>query len=104
LLFCQLWCEDHHQTKRNRTTQFCGVRIRESVWGFEAVVNKIAQAVIVEAEPHRRRFPNFACGRLVAITSPATVFTGRTPASGRSGEERDSAGDAALGMFVLERL
>jgi len=65
------------------------------------VVNKIAQAVIAEAEPHRRRFPNFACGRLVAITSPATAYTGRTPASGRLGEERDSAGDAALGMFAF---
>ena len=77
------------------------MRIRESVWGFEAVVNKIAQAVIVEAEPHRRRFPNFACGRLVAITSPATAPTGRTPASGRSGETETPAGDAALGMFVV---
>ena len=25
------------------------------------MVNKLAQAVIAEAEPHRRRFPNFAC-------------------------------------------
>ena len=68
------------------------------------MVNKIAQAVIAEAEPHRRRFPNFACGRLVAITSPAKAFTGRTPASGRSGEAETPAGDAALGMLVLEEL
>ena len=33
--------------------------------GIEAVVIKIAQAVIAEAEPYRRRFPNFACGRSV---------------------------------------
>jgi hypothetical protein len=60
---------------------------------------KIAQAVIAEAVPHRRRFPNFACGRSSRITSPAMAFTGRTPASGRSGEEREPGGDAALGMF-----
>jgi hypothetical protein len=62
------------------------------------VVIRIAQAVSAEAEPHRRRFPNFTCGRFSRSTSPAMTFTGRTPASGRSGEERDSAGDAALGI------
>jgi hypothetical protein len=31
--------------------------------GIEAVVIELAQAVIAEAEPHRRRFPNLACGR-----------------------------------------
>jgi hypothetical protein len=33
-----------------------------------AVVNKIAQAVIVEAEPHPPQgFPNLTCGRLVLV-------------------------------------
>jgi hypothetical protein len=36
-----------------------GVRIRESVWELKSVVIRIAQAAIAEAEPHRRRFPNF---------------------------------------------
>ena len=53
-----------------------------------AVVNKIAQAVIVEAEPHPPQVPQLRLRKAVAITSPAMAFTGRTPASGRSGEER----------------
>jgi len=32
------------------------------------------------------------------------AFTGRTPANGRSGETETPAGDAALGMVVLEGL
>jgi hypothetical protein len=51
------------------------MRFRESVvYG----VIEIAQAVITEAEPHRRRFPNFA----VAFTCAAMAISGHTPASG----------------------
>jgi len=39
----------------------CDVRIRDRC-GIEVVSMKFAQAVIVEAELHRRRFPNLACG------------------------------------------
>jgi hypothetical protein len=37
--------------------------------GLRGVI-KFAQAVIAEAEPHRRRFPNFACGRLSRLPAP----------------------------------
>ena len=56
--------------------------------------------MIAEAEPHPPQVPQLRLRKVVAITSPAMAFTGRTPASGRSGEERDSAGGAALGMIV----
>jgi hypothetical protein len=71
------------QTKRNQFQEVQAVRIRESEWDtsggrfgrseqtslrgthirLEVVSMKFAQAVIAEAEPHRRRLPNFACGR-----------------------------------------
>jgi hypothetical protein len=70
--------------------------------GIGTVSIKFAQAVIAEAEPHRRRFPNFCLRKVLAITSPAMAFTGYPPTSGRSGEERDPAGDAALGKVVLK--
>jgi hypothetical protein len=70
--------------------------------GIEAVVNKIAQAVIVEAEPHPPQVPQLRL-RKAGPRAPiaARILRGRTPASGRSGAERDSAGDTALGMLLL---
>jgi len=104
LPFCDLWGDDHHYIEAQLNPAFLRRAHSRIGVGIEAVVIMIAQAVIAEAEPHRRRFPNFACGRSSRLTSPAMAFTERTPASGRSGEERDSAGDAALGMLVLTDL
>jgi hypothetical protein len=67
--------------------------------GIEAVVIKIAQAVIAEAEPHRRRFPNFACGRSSRTHSREDLYGAhfrQRPVRGR-----DPAGAAALGIVVL---
>src|SRR5215472_14036103 len=47
--------------------------------GIEAVTIKIAQAVIAEAEPHRRRFPNFACGRSSRSPAPRWPLRGVLP-------------------------
>ena len=59
--------------------------------GIEVSI-KIAQAVIAEAEPHRRRFPNFACGR--SSRSPALRWPLRgalPPAAGQGKSETPPA-------------
>src|SRR5215831_17217618 len=50
-----------------------------------AVVKRIAQAVIAEAEPHRRRFPNFACGRLSRSPAPRWPLRGALPPAAGQG-------------------
>ncbi len=55
---------------RNHARAHSGIGV-----GIEAVSIKIAQAVIAEAEPHRRRFPNLCLRKVLAITSPAMAFT-----------------------------
>jgi hypothetical protein len=55
-LVCSVVVE--HQTERNAVY---GAHSRVGA-GINVVSIKIAQAVIVEAELHRRRFPNLACG------------------------------------------
>jgi hypothetical protein len=51
-----------HQTKRNPVSGNRGGAHSRIGVGIEAVSMKFAQAVNVEAELHRRRFPNLACG------------------------------------------
>jgi hypothetical protein len=51
-----------YQTKRNQLAVVNGGAHSRIGSGFEALSIRIAQAVIVEAELHRRRFPNLACG------------------------------------------
>jgi hypothetical protein len=51
-----------HQTKRNPSLGNGGGAHSRIGVAFESVKVKFAQAVIVEAELHRRRFPNLACG------------------------------------------
>jgi hypothetical protein len=51
-----------HQTKRNPFLGNAGGAHSRIGVTLEAVKVKFAQAVIVEAELHRRRFPNLACG------------------------------------------
>jgi hypothetical protein len=63
---------------------------------------KFAQAVIAEAEPHRRRFPNFCLRKVLAIHQLRDglygVYSHQRPVRGRA---RPPAGDAALGIVVL---
>jgi len=84
---------------KNHTRAHSGIGVE-----IEAVSIKIAQAVIAEAEPHRRRFPNFACGGRSSRTHSREdlyeAHSGPRPVRGRA----RPAGDAALGMVVVRAL
>ena len=101
MLTCFSFVAVDDEDKRRKTTRHVAKRAFELGVGFEAVSIKIAQAVIAEAEPHRRRFPQLRLRKVFAITSPAKAFTRRTPASGRSGKSETPPATRPLGMVIL---
>ena len=87
------------RTKRNLATilAVCAFAIGVGIQGLDI---KIAQAVIVEAEPHRRRFPNFACGRSLRLPAPRWPLRGALPPAVRSGTETRRR--RGLGIILLQ--
>ena len=66
----------------------------------EVVNIEFAQAAIAEAEPHRRRFPNLACGtrpRARRPRGPLGAHSRQRPVR----EPLNPAGDAVLGIPFL---